>query len=105
VIHSGLKLNTNAYSVPFYQGVLLGLLSVKRHHDQGNSYQRKHLMEAGLPFHHHGEKPVNRHHAVEITQSSTSGSTGTRKRKTLALTWALRFQSDTLPPARSHLLQ
>ena len=34
-----------------YTGVLIGVLvSVKRHHDQGNSYKEQHLIGAGLQF-------------------------------------------------------
>jgi hypothetical protein len=66
---------------------------VKRHHDHGNSYKGKHLVEDGLNFQRFSPvsswqeawQRAGRHGAEEVTGSSISGSAGSRKSKPLGL--------------------
>ena len=85
-------------------------------HDHGNSCKLKYLIGTGLQFQRFSPLSswqkawwhTGRHGAGEGTESSTSRSTGSRKRKSLGLAWAFEtskpIPSDTLPPARSCLL-
>jgi hypothetical protein len=58
--------------------LVLGFNDVKRHHDQGNSYEGKHLIGAGLQFQRFGPvsswweawKQVGRHDAGEGAENS-----------------------------------
>ena len=52
-------------------------IAVKRHHDHGNSYKRKHLIGAGLQFrglvhYHRGRWCTDRHDVGEGAESTTS---------------------------------
>jgi hypothetical protein len=72
---------------------------MKRHHDQGNSAKRKHLIGAGLQFQRfsplsswwRARLHAGRYDAGEVTKSSTSGSPGIRKREMLGLAWTFEI--------------
>ena len=65
--------------------------AAKRHHDHGNSYKGKHLIEAGLEFQRvsplsswqESWQHTGRHGAGEIAESSTSEFIGSRNKETL----------------------
>ena len=77
---------------------------------------RRYLIGAGLMFQRFHAlsswwgawRHTGRHGAREIGESSTSGSTGSRKREKLDLAWAFETSkpnpSDTLLPTVPHLL-
>jgi hypothetical protein len=85
---------------------------VKRHHDHGYSYTGKHLIAVCMQFLSfsplsswwHAGRPG----AGEAAEGSTSGSSGSRKKETVA--WTRLFEiskptlHDTLAPTRPHLL-
>ena len=67
---------------------VLGSIAVRRHHDHGNSYKEKHLTGTGLQFQRFSPLSswqeawqYSDRHAGEVAESSTSGSTGSRKRE------------------------
>ena len=82
-------------------------IAVKRHHDHGNFFNRKHLIGAGLQFQRFSPLPLwqgawqhtGRHGAGEIAESSTSRFIGRGKRETSKPT-----PSDTPPLVRPYLL-
>ena len=75
-----------------------GFIAVKRHHDHSNSYKRKHLIGACLQFTRFRQLSLSqgawsRPGIGEVAESSTSGSTGSRKREQLGPTlgfWTLK---------------
>ena len=102
----------NLWSCPSYCPV-----AVKRHRDHDNSYNRKHLIGAGLQLPKfssfssrreawwHTDRPGLR----EVAESSTSRFAGSKKREPLGLPCAFEnlkahSQWHTFPPARPHLL-
>ena len=64
-------------------------ITVKRHHDHGSSYKRKHLIRAGLQFQKFSPllsrwgawRHAGRHGAADAVENFTSGPTGNRKRE------------------------
>jgi len=68
--------------LPLALWLSLGFVAVKRHHDHGNCYKGKHLIEAGLRFrgivHYHDEKhgSLQTDMVLEKELSFTSCSTG-----------------------------
>ena len=83
---------------------------MKRHHDHDNSCKEKHLIGAnlhikGLDHYHYGRiwQRAGRHVAGEGTESSISGSAGSKERETH---WpALRILRPQSLPQVIHLLQ
>lgn len=79
----------------------------KLYHDQGNSDKGKHLVGAGLHCHHGGKHGSMQIDMVLEKESSTSGSTGSRK-KSEPLGLAVAFETPKVhsqqyvPPTRSH---
>ena len=62
-------------------------ISIKRHHDQGDSYKGQHLIGAGLKFHRFSLlseqeacQHAGRHGAGEGAESSISCSKGTQEK-------------------------
>ena len=83
---------------------------MKRHHDHSNSYKGQHLIEAGLcsPLSSWWKtwQLPSRQSAGKGAESSTSWSTGSRRRlcATLGIAWAYAI-SKPLPPIVTHFLQ
>ena len=113
----------STFSQPSTLGICLGLsfMAVKRHHDQGNSYKGKHLIEVDLQFrssvhHHHDRKHGSIQAGLVLGEWRVlcSDSKTARRRRRLSLPyWAeLEHQeplkallyNDTLPPIRPHPL-
>ena len=92
-------------------------IDVKRHHDYGNSYKGKHLIEAGLQFQRvspllswqESWQHMGRHGAGQIAESSTSEFVDSRNKETLEQAWTFETlkptPSDILPLTRAYVLQ
>jgi hypothetical protein len=88
-------------------------ISVKRHHDKGNSYKGKLLIGAGLQFqrsvpYHPGRKLGNLHSDMVVVEELRDLPLDLKGAEGLAgclLHWAKPASSDTPPPIRPYLLQ
>jgi hypothetical protein len=89
-------------------------IAVKRHHCLIYSWKGKHLIGAGLQFQRfiplsswwNAWQHAVRHGNGQVAESSTSASSGNRKRKSLDLTWALENPGTYfLQQVHTHFIQ